>query len=29
MTEAVELAMANANIPPDAQVLLIGHSQGA
>ncbi len=28
MTEAVELAMANANIPPDAQVLLIGHSQG-
>lgn len=28
MTEAVELAMANANIPPGAQVLLVGHSQG-
>ncbi|MBE1875562.1 hypothetical protein [Myceligenerans pegani] len=28
MTEAVELAMQNADIPPDAQVMLVGHSQG-
>jgi hypothetical protein len=28
MTQAVELAMAKANIPPGAQVMLVGHSQG-
>lgn len=28
MTQAVELAMQNADIPPDAQVMLVGHSQG-
>ena len=28
MTEAVALAMQNADIPPDAEVLLVGHSQG-
>ncbi|MGV8907373.1 MAG: hypothetical protein ACOH1Y_00180 [Propionicimonas sp.] len=28
MTEAVELALAKANIPPGAQVALVGHSQG-
>jgi hypothetical protein len=28
MTESVMLAMENANIPPDAEVLIAGHSQG-
>ncbi|HAM45219.1 MAG TPA: hypothetical protein DCM67_09415 [Propionibacteriaceae bacterium] len=28
LTEAVALAMANANIPPGAQVMMVGHSQG-
>lgn len=28
LTEAVELAMANANIPPGAEVMMVGHSQG-
>ncbi|GAB3171149.1 hypothetical protein GCM10027059_38860 [Myceligenerans halotolerans] len=28
MTEAVELAMQNADIPPGAEVLMVGHSQG-
>jgi hypothetical protein len=28
MTEAVVLAMQNANIPPGAEVMLVGHSQG-
>ncbi len=28
MTQAVELAMRNADIPPGAEVLLVGHSQG-
>lgn len=28
MTEAVRLAMENANIPPGAEVMMVGHSQG-